>query len=874
MEEAITRRSLLMGTGAVVATSVATSLLANGVFPSEAAAEPTTWTDVVGHFESRHEPWAVHLGNEYGAAVAEFTLDESRAAQGLKSGRLRGDFSASGRYVALRKTLGRLAVTRVTFKVRTEHVSRVQVRLVSATQGQRNAQVNVTPGASGWQDVSLTHWNNIAGMADVIRLELQVWKDHLTLGATSATAWFDDVRVEHTVDPQVPASLETTGLPLVLTGEPDLVPLVVRARYADGSALDVTQHSTLTSGDESVLRVNEFGYLTPVAPGATEISIDHLGVTHVFPIEVRTPQQLAGLRVVDGKLMDGERRFGFTGFNYDLVMLRFPRNADWTALDADVALMAHWGLRAVRVPINLGMVQPARGVFPDDDAWLGEITSRGMNPQWLAMLDHFVEQAGKHGIRLILDWHRFPVDPYDYWSGGNNHDAGTGKPGTAFAYLAPSSTERGALDLSNPEHLAALLDSHKWLAGHYRGNGAVMGIEIPHNEPHDAFMSIQANWRRVTEKAALAVKGADPDRLVFAMVPAYGHDVSTAVATWQLPNLVDGNAPHHYLPNAPIDLRPDAQERRSPWLARDVDDVFSHAISSLFAPYSTSPVPVYNGEGGSYGWESFLPGMPQAEAGELMIEAGLAQYYAAGAVGQLHWALWHNASDFVPFREVFDEHFRRFSPVYAAGPVDWSGAQVALIQNPAAVPIANGHNFSVVPFVRLALDLHLPRFHLLTDDEVIDRLLTMVPTGLEQVDGLSAEFSYKAVVADRRNLDARVRSVLESESFDIPILWTDDLEELDADALADFLEGAGVLVDKRTSVDYQFAVGPEHLVVYRRGEKNPGRDKIHPRIEREGSFRLIAEDGSEVFSGTTDSLVHNGIRLPLEKWHSAIFRIA
>ncbi|GAA4902304.1 hypothetical protein GCM10025789_21230 [Tessaracoccus lubricantis] len=848
-------------------------MVAGGMFPSEAAASPTTWVDVIGHFESRHEPWAMHLGNEYGAAVGEFALDSSRAAVGEQSGRLTGDFSSAGRYVALRKNLDRLAVTRVTFKVRAEGVSRVQVRLVSATQGQRNAQVNVLPAAPGWQSVELTQFNNIGGMQDVIRLELQVWKDHMVLGAAKATAWFDDVRVEHTVDPVVPSSLETTGLPLVLIGEPDLVPLVVRARYSDNSVKDVTQHSTLSSGNESVLRINEYGYLTPVAPGSTSITVDHMGVSHEFEIEVRAPQELVPLRLADGRLWEGDKQFGFTGFNYDLVMLRFPRTADWTGLDADIALMAHWGLRAVRVPINLGMVQPARGVFPDDEAWTGEITSRAMNPQWLAMLDHFVAQAGKHGIRLVLDWHRFPVDPYDYWSGGNNHDAGTGRPGTAFSYLAPSPTERGTLNLSDPEHLATLLDTHRWIASHYKGNPNIMGIEIPHNEPHDAYMSVQANWRRIAELCALTIKQADPSRLVFAMVGAYGHDVSTSVATWQLPNLIDGNAPHHYMPNAPLPLRPDAQSRQSPWLARDVDDVFSHAIASLFAPYSTSRVPVYSGEGGSYGWDSFLPDMEQAAAGDLMIEAALVQYYAAGAIGKMHWALWHNARDFVPFRESFDKHFRRFSPVYAAGPVDWGAATLALVQNPAAVPIANGHNFSVVPFVKMALDLNVGPFHLLTDDEVIDRFLTMVPTGLEQVEGLTAAFDYDAVVVDRRNLDERVRAVLAGSNFPIPVLWVDDMAKLDRGQLADFLSQAGVPLDRRTSPDHQLVVGPEHLIVYRRASQNPGRHKVHPRIDRPAAFRLVAEDGRQVFSGTSAQLLSQGIEVPLEKWRSAIFRI-
>lgn len=868
MENAgMTRRTMLKGAGVVVATSAIASATA-----APAAAAPTTWIDVVGHFESRHEPWAVHLGNEYGAATATFERDATVSAVGERSGKLTADFSAAGRYVALRKTLDHLDITKVTFAVMSQGASRVQVRLVSGSNVLRNTQVNIPASPGSWTPVEVTHFNNIAGMEDVVRLELQVWKDHLG-GRTAATVWFDDVRVEHTVSPVVPASLETSGLPVVLTDDVDLVPLVVRAQYDGGSAKDVTQHSTLTSSDPAVLRIDPYGYLTPVAAGTAEIGIDHLGVVQSFPIEVRVPRELVMPTVVDGRLLEGDRPLGFTGFNYDLMMLGFPRRADWTGLDADIALMAYWGLGAVRVPLNLGMVQPVRGVFPDDDAWAGEMTSRGMNPEWMDMLDHFVERAGRHGVRLILDWHRFPVDPYDYWSGGRTQDAGTGKDGTAFAYLAPSLTERGTLNMSDPAHLDALLDAHRWLAAHFRGSPGLLGIEVPHNEPHDAYMSVQANWRRVTERAALAVKAGDPDRLTFAMAPAYGHDVSTAAPTWQLPGVVDGNAPHHYMPNAPIEPRPDAPDRHSPWLARDVDEVFSHAIASLFAPYSTSRAPVYNGEGGSYGWDSFLPDLTNVEAAELMIEAGLAQYYAAGAVGQLHWALWHNAKDFVPFEEIFDRLYRRYAPVYAAGPVDWRAAPVALVQNPAAVPVSNGHNWSVVPFVRLALDLHLPTFHLLTDDEIIDTMLTQVPTGLEQVDGLSAEFAYKAVVVDRRNLDERVRSVLDREDLGVPVLWLDDVATLTREDLARFLTGAGVPVDQKTGTDFQLIEGPEHLVVYRRAAKNPARTRIFPRVRRDGSFRLVAEDGGVAYEGNAGTLLARGLDLELEQWHSVILRI-
>ncbi|WP_193596857.1 glycoside hydrolase family 5 protein [Microbacterium sp. YJN-G] len=867
----LSRRTLLMGVGAIVTTSVLGDIA--GPLPAAVAAGPVTWTDVVGRFESRHEPWTVSYGPEYGTAGGGFVRDEERAAEGTFSGRLTADFTSAGRYVALVKTLDHLEIQKVRFKVTGRNITRVAVRLVSGTRVLRQAYAAVPPGPGAWIGIEMDRWNNIVGFPDAVTLQIQVWKDHLAL-ATDPTGdlWVDDVQIDHLVQEQKPATLETSGLPVLLLGDADPVPLSVRATYSDRDPRDVTQHSALSSSNTAVITIDKYGALKPVAAGRAEIRIEHLGVSQTFPVEVRAPRDLAPITIRDGKFHDGDAPFGFTGFNYDLFLLSYPRRALWSGLDADVSLMASWGLAAIRVPLAIGLVQPANGVFPDDDAWAGELRKRGLNTEFIKMLDHFVARAGEHGIRVILDWHRSPTDPYDYWQGGTPSDRGTGKPGTAVSYLAPSPTESGELDLTDAEHRTVLFDSHRWIAGHYKGNPNVLGIEVPHNEPHAAYMSIQSNWRRLTEQASLAVKAGDPGRLTLAMPPAYGHDVSTAAPTWQFSNIVDANAPHHYLPNAPIPARDDASSRRSPWLARDIDAVFAYAIPALFAPYSTSKHPVYNGEGGHYGFESFLPDMDRVEAADYMTEAGLVQYYAAGAAGQLHWSLWHNLNDFVPFEELFDKHYRRFSPVYSAGPVDWSGAEVAFIQNPAAVPAANGHNFAVVPFVRRALDLHLPTWHLLTDDEIIETMLTQVPSGLEQVEGLAASFDYKAVVADRRNLDRRVRQVLERDDFDRPILWLDDAEDLTVDALGAFLRRAGVAEDRRTSAHLQLVYGPQHLVVYRRGGAD-GRERVFPRVRRDGAFSLVDESGEKVYQGDAATLSTRGISVDLPTWRSLILRI-
>ncbi|GAB2711648.1 hypothetical protein BKA24_002949 [Microbacterium marinum] len=865
------RRTLLIGMGAVVTTSV----LGNFGAPmsAAAAADPTTWTDIVGRFESRHEPWSVSFGPEYGTAAGGFVRDEERAAEGAFSGRLTADFSESGRYVALIKSLDHLDITKVRFKVTARNVTRVAVRLVSGGRVLRQAYAAVQPTPGTWVGVEMDRWNNIVGFSDAVTLQIQVWKEHLANAADpTGDLWVDDVQVDHLVQEQRPASLETSGLPVLLVGDADPVPLTVRATYPDREARDVTQHSRLSSSNNAVITIDRFGTLAPVAPGRAEIRIEHLGVSQAFLVEVRAPRELTPITIHDGKFRDRDSPFGFTGFNYDLFLLSYPRRALWSSLDADISLMASWGLGAIRVPLAVSLVQPAKGVFPGDVGWAGELRKRGLNTEFIKMLDHFVARAGEHGIRVIFDWHRFPTDPYDYWQGGTPADRGTGKPGTAISYLAPSSTQSGELDLADAEHRTVLFESLTWIASHYKGSPNVLGIEVPHNEPHAAYMSIQSNWRRLTEQASLAVKAGDPDRLTFAMPPAYGHDVSTAAPTWQFSNVVDANAPHHYLPNAPVPTRPDAPTRHSPWLARDIDATFAYAIPALFAPYSTSKHPVYNGEGGHYGFDSFLPDMDRVQAADYMMEAGLVQYYAAGAAGQLHWSLWHNLNDFVPFEDLFEKHYRRFSAVYSAGPVDWSGAEVAFIQNPAAVPPANGHNFAVVPFVRRALDLHLPIWHLLTDDEIIETLLTQVPSGLEQVEGMDAAFDYKAVVADRRNLDQRVRQVLERDGFDRPILWLNDAEALTTNALGSFLRKAGVAEDRRTSAHLQLVYGPQHLVVYRRSGAG-GKKRIFPRVRRDGVFSLVDESGETRYRGDANTLWTRGISIDLPKWRSAILRI-
>ncbi|EIP97104.1 endoglucanase [Opitutaceae bacterium TAV1] len=567
-------------------------------------------------------------------------------------------------------------------------------------------------------------------------------------------------------------------------------------------------------------------------------------------------------------LVDG-KPWAFLGLNYTRFLLEFSLCTNYQLVAEEMRTYGAWGLTALRVPLHLGMFQPAPGVFPDDPDYAGIIKSHKLDPEFFRLFDYLVAVAGHYGIRIVIDWHEMPTDPYRYFVGGNNHDKGTGKPGTGIAWLYDPATKKAA-EPGDPRFNQAIADTNRWLARHYRGNGNILGFEAPYNEPHSLTDSADLAWRRLTADSILPIVTEDPTRLTFGMAPAWGHSNVLPSATWMLPDHLTGVAPHHYLGNGPIAIRPDARSRKEPWLARDVVATFDHAFFAVSLPHSAAPWPVWNGESGEHGYRSFLPELSHRDASSLMIEAQLVQAYAAGWTGSLGWTLTGNPSVYRPVADLYETIYRRFAPVYAAGPLDQNRARVLFVQNPAAVPVANGLNHACVPFARLALDLHLAPVHYMTDDQLLGTGLVQMAVGLEQVEQIATGLAYKAAIVDTRNLDARALELLRSSK--IPLLVVDDATRLAADELASFLEKSGMEIDRRTPPGLQLIEGPGHLLVYRRSGE--GAARVYPRLTVDGSFRLIGEDGGIAFAGTAATLAQKGIAIDLPAWRTAIFRIA
>ncbi|HEV7301269.1 MAG TPA: cellulase family glycosylhydrolase [Tepidisphaeraceae bacterium] len=565
------------------------------------------------------------------------------------------------------------------------------------------------------------------------------------------------------------------------------------------------------------------------------------------------------------------RRFGFVGTNYTPFYLGLSIRADFEVIAQDVLQMKKWGLRVVRVPLDFGMVQPEIGVMPDDPRYKELMVRHGLDPAFVEALEYFVTLAGEMGIYTILDWHGMAVDPYRYFLGGNEQQKKDGKPGTAIAYLAKSPTERGEFDLSNPTHVEALCNAHRWAAKHFKGNPNLLGAEIPFNEPHTKYMAVEAIWRRVVDQTARAVHEGDPNRLLFTLQPSYSHNNLMPSVTWMPPDRADGAAPHFYQANSPIPVRSDAQTMREPWLARESEGVFGWGFPAMLMPYSAVDYPFYNGETGAHGAEMVLPDRPLEEAASILIEAQLVQEYAAGMSGRMEWTLWRYPKAFDPHLETYRKQFTRFAPVFEAGPIDRMRAEVAFVQHPEAIKSGNGYNHGCLPLAKAVLDLHLPHVHYLTDDQFRYIAAAEMSVGLEQVVEAVETLPYKAIVADRRHLDPRVLMML--ERMKVPVLWLDRAEDLTTDQLAAFLNRAGIATDQKTPRELQLAEGPGHLIVYRRLDGGTNAAKAYPMVKRDGVFELVDEAGTSVFKGDAKALMAQGIDIDLPLWRSAIYRI-
>jgi endoglucanase len=147
--------------------------------------------------------------------------------------------------------------------------------------------------------------------------------------------------------------------------------------------------------------------------------------------------------------------------------------------------MKSLGYNTIRLPYSDDIFKPG--------ATANSITFYNMNQDLqglspLQIMDKIVDYAGSIGLRVILDRHR------------------------------PDSSAQSALWYTSSVPESTWITNLKALANRYRGNTAVVGIDL-HNEPHDPACwgcgDVSVDWRLAAERAGNAILGVNPNLLIF-----------------------------------------------------------------------------------------------------------------------------------------------------------------------------------------------------------------------------------------------------------------------------------------------------------------------------------------------------------------------
>lgn len=160
-----------------------------------------------------------------------------------------------------------------------------------------------------------------------------------------------------------------------------------------------------------------------------------------------------------------------------------PHGLDKQSLSWHLDKMKALKFNSIRIPFCTQMLDD--GKMPNQIIYDKNPELRGKKP--IEILDTIVSEAGKRGLRIILDRHR--PDAYSQ---------------AELWYTGQYSEQR-------------FIDDWKMLAQRYRGNSTVIGFDL-HNEPRGQATwgsgNMQTDWRLAAERAGNAVLAVNPDLLI------------------------------------------------------------------------------------------------------------------------------------------------------------------------------------------------------------------------------------------------------------------------------------------------------------------------------------------------------------------------
>lgn len=169
-----------------------------------AYADESLQSIVIGNFESDEEVWNLSLGTEFPGAKGEYIRDSTVSQSGVYAGKLHGDFSGGGKYVAIGRNFTPLDMQKLEFWVKSADATAIVLRVTDST-GQVHQQKISIPLAAVWQKIEITNFNGGASYLHFNGANDGVWhgpaqgigilleKAGLSSNQSSGDVWIDAV---------------------------------------------------------------------------------------------------------------------------------------------------------------------------------------------------------------------------------------------------------------------------------------------------------------------------------------------------------------------------------------------------------------------------------------------------------------------------------------------------------------------------------------------------------------------------------------------------------------------------------------------------------------------------------------------------------
>lgn len=209
-----------------------------------------------------------------------------------------------------------------------------------------------------------------------------------------------------------------------------------------------------------------------------------------------TPVLISGsVHAKGGRLLDGNgNEVRITGVNwFGMETGSFAPHGLWARSGTDMLdEVVAAGFNAIRLPFSNELFEPGR--MPNGIDFEQNPELRGLSG--IEILDWVIDEAGRRGLKVILDRHR------------------------------PTSDAQAELWYTDRVPEERWVSDWVMLAKRYRGNPAVLGADL-HNEPHGPATwgdgNPKTDWRLAAERAGNAILAANPDWLIIVEgVESYG----------------------------------------------------------------------------------------------------------------------------------------------------------------------------------------------------------------------------------------------------------------------------------------------------------------------------------------------------------------